>query len=232
MLTSNYFRSDNPEVATLFDGARLYEIQGGRFFTNAVNTLTYGLDLVARYGINLGASGQIRLTGSANFTRNSIEDGDVAGTPPELAAIGESIFDEESEMAFELDYPRQNLSLMPNYDVKNFGVMVRGWRPGEIIGAEVVGFGAGDERVILDGYNRVPATLLMDLKLTYRFDNGFTAAGGTNVFDRRPPLNQTVEYRDRTFNGSFNGNFPYVNQFNNSFGVAGAFYYTRFSYTF
>ena len=234
VLTSNFFRS-NPLVAELFDNAGLYEVQGGRFFTNAINTLTYGLDLVARYGLNLGTKGQLRFTGSANFTRNSIKDGDVVGTPPQLAELEESIFNEESEMAFELSYPRQNLSLMLNYDVKNFGVMLRGWRPGEIIGAETMDFddGKGEQRLILDGYNRVPPTLLMDLELTYRFANGFTfAVGGTNIFDKRPPLNQTVEYRGQTFNGSFNGNFPYVNQFNNSFGVAGAFYYTRFSYTF
>ena len=233
VLTSNFFASSNPQVAQLFDDAGLENIAGGRFFTNAVDTRTYGVDIVARYGLDLGAAGTARFTGSMNFTRNRVIG--ITGTPPELSDLEENIFDEEREMAFELNYPRQNLSLMLNYEVSRFGVMLRGWRPGEVVGAETADLdGDGtSERVILDGYNRVPPTWIADLEVSYGFSSGLTVAlGGTNLFDRRPPKARAVEYQGQTFDSRFNGNFPYVNQFDNSFGVSGGFYYVRANYTF
>lgn len=232
--TSTFFRAQNELVDALFsEFPELDDVAAGTFFTNALDTRSYGFDVVARYGIDLGSAGQARLTSSFNWLRNEIRG--INETPGELSALNETLCDEQCQMAFERELPRTNLSVMLNYRYKGFGLMVTGWRPGEVLDPEVddIDGDGAEERLSLDGYNRVPPTLLLDAEISYRFQQGLTlGVGGNNILDKRPPRTRDVQFNGTTYNSSFNGNFPYVNMFNNSYGISGGFYYVRANYTF
>ena len=71
-LTADYYRikiknrivlSDNftgAAVQALFTNAGLIGVSGGRFFSNAIDTRSNGVDVVANYGVTLGSSSVLR----------------------------------------------------------------------------------------------------------------------------------------------------------------------------
>ncbi|HST44584.1 MAG TPA: TonB-dependent receptor, partial [Luteimonas sp.] len=60
------------------------DVGGGRYFTNAIDTTTDGIDLIATYGFDL-ASGRLAVTGGYNYNKTEIDR--VAPNPPSLVAI-------------------------------------------------------------------------------------------------------------------------------------------------
>jgi iron complex outermembrane receptor protein len=234
--SSTFIRQSGNPIDELFsDFPELNALNAGSFLTNAFDTRAYGIDVVARYGFTLGQYGQVRLSSSFNWREREVVEGSVNELPAALEAQDVGLCGINCRMQFEEGLPQSGLSTTLNYSLGGFSVMLRGWRPGEQVGALTSDLnGDGEQqRVVLDNVNRVPPTLLIDAEVGYDFESGLSLAiGGDNIFDARPPETQQVEHKGTTFDNSYFGNWPNVNQFSNAFGVAGGFYYARIGYSF
>ena len=79
---------------------------GARFFTNAIDTKTIGLDLNVNYRIPLDTAGDLRLSAVYNMTDNDILR--VADTPAPLAGLEQVLFDRIERRRVECGQPRNN----------------------------------------------------------------------------------------------------------------------------
>ena len=87
---------------------------GARYFTNAIDTRTRGVDVVVNYGHRSAVeNGVIRLTGGYNHTKTTVTD--VIPTPPELTGFDEQLFGRAERGRIEEAQPRDNLLLSANY---------------------------------------------------------------------------------------------------------------------
>jgi iron complex outermembrane receptor protein len=206
-------------VRTFLESQGFPGVAGGRFFTNAIDTRTLGLDIVANYGLALGSTSTLRLTGGFNYNVNRVLR--VAPTPPALSAFQETLFDRVERARIEVGQPRDNLYLSGVFNYQDLGITLRTQRFGE-----VTSFGT-DPTGVLD--QTFSAKWITDVGASYTFGGRFTfAAGVDNVFDVYPDENALG---DATTAGTNNfGIFPY-NQIS-PFGFNGAFYYGRLTFGF
>jgi iron complex outermembrane recepter protein len=210
---------NQPAVVTFLTNAGFPNIAGARYFTNAIDTRTLGLDVVANYGLALGASSTLRLTGGFNYNVNRVLR--VAPTPPALSAFQQTLFDRIERARIEVGQPKDNLYLSGVFNYQDLGITLRTQRFGE-----VTSFGT-DPTGLLD--QTFSAKWITDVGASYTFGGRFTfAAGVDNVFDVYPDENALG---DATTAGTNNfGIFPY-NQIS-PFGFNGAFYYGRLTFGF
>jgi iron complex outermembrane recepter protein len=206
-------------IRQLFTDAGFVGVTGGRFFTNAIDTRTKGLDVVLQYQRALGA-GMLRFTGGGNLTETEVLT-DSVQTPPQLQGLGEVLFGRVERGRLERGQPRSSLNLALNYALDRFAVNLNNRRFGE-----VTVFGTAAEGSPNNTDQTFGARWITDLDLSYRLVRGFTvAAGANNLFGVYPEQN----FRSPT--GADNSNagiFPY-NQVS-PFGFNGAFYYVRLSW--
>ncbi|HEX2094702.1 MAG TPA: TonB-dependent receptor [Longimicrobiaceae bacterium] len=215
IVLSGNFLVSNPQIRALFESAGLRGVGGGRFFTNAIDTRTRGVDVVVNYGVRLGESSRLRLTGSYNHNETEITD--IAPTPPQLAGLQETLFDRVERARIEVGQPRDNLGLTLNYSLGGLGVNLHNQRFGEVTQFALAADGSQDQTF--------GAKWITDLELSYRLRNGISLAlGGNNIFDVYPD-----EWKDFDARGPLSnvGIFRYSGI--SPFGFNGAFYYARVS---
>jgi iron complex outermembrane receptor protein len=206
-------------IRQLFVDAGFVGVTGGRFFTNAIDTRTQGLDVVVQYQRALGA-GILRLTGGGNLTETEVLT-DSVETPPQLVGLGETLFGRVERGRLERGQPRSSVNLALNYAVERLTINVNNRRFGEVT---VFGTAPADSPTNTD--QTFGARWITDVDLALRLDRGVTAAvGANNVFGVYPEQN----FRSPT--GADNSNagiFPYNGI--SPFGFNGAFYYVRLSW--
>ncbi len=206
-------------IRTFLESQGFTGVAGGRFFTNAINTRTLGVDVVANYGLALGATSTLRLTAGFNHNVNRVLR--VAPTPAALSAFQETLFDRVERARIEVGQPKDNLYLSGVFNYQDLGITVRTQRFGE-----VTSFGT-DPTGVLD--QTFSAKWITDIGASYTFSERFTfAAGVDNVFDVYPDPNSLGDAANAG-NNNF-GIFPY-NQIS-PFGFNGAFYYGRLTFGF
>jgi iron complex outermembrane receptor protein len=194
-------------------------VAGGRYFTNAIDTRTLGVDVVADYGIAFGESSTLRLTSGYNYTVNRVIR--VSPTPPELSAFQETLFDRVERSRIELGQPRSTFAISGVYNIGDLSVMARTQRFGH-----VTLFGTPTDGSLDQTFR---PKWITDLGASYRFIERLTiAAGVDNIFDVYPDPNNKG---DVTFGGNNNfGIFPYNGI--SPWGFNGAFYYGRLTFGF
>jgi iron complex outermembrane receptor protein len=90
------------------------------FFTNAIDTKTSGLDLVANYrNIELG-TGKLAINLSGNYTIENALDGDVRNIAS-VEAVGQSVFGKTSEALLLTSRPEFKVILGADYEIGKFG---------------------------------------------------------------------------------------------------------------
>ena len=210
-------------------------VAGGRYFTNAIDTRTRGVDVIANYGFDLGRSGLLRLTGGLNINRNAVTS--VKPTPSQLQGVGETLFDRVERARIEVGQPRNNINFSSLYTLDRLTVNARTQRFGQ-----VTLFGTSTDGSLDQVFG---AKWITDLSLAYRILETLNlAVGADNIFDVYPDpnsLGQSV-FPDpancgpngttactQAGNSNF-GIFPY-NQIS-PFGFNGAFYYARLTLGF
>ncbi len=97
-----------------------YNVTSMKFFINAVNTKTSGLDLVANYSNIDFASGKLDINFSANFNKTKI-DGQIA-TPQILASNGYDIFNRKEQSRIISARPDSKVLLGFDYKKNKLGV--------------------------------------------------------------------------------------------------------------
>ncbi len=229
---------------------------GGRFFTNAVDTRTEGVDLTARYLWKTASAGNFTVT--AGYNHNTTKVTRFSDTPAALKTLTLiPLFDLTEKTRMEKGQPRDIVNLSANWDFKRWSVLVREVRYGEVTAAATDNSGWTPARIaaLTPGYDvsfapAVPsinaagqpvptsnlqvfqtfdAKWLTDIDVTFHFTKNFSVSvGANNVFDIYPKKNiaSTIAYQ-----GSDNvGIFPYNGV--SPFGFNGAFYYVKVAYKF
>lgn len=181
-------------------------VSGARYFTNAIDTRTKGIDVVLNYGLDLQNAGLLRFTGGYN--RNKTEVTRVSDTPPQLAAVSTALFDRVQRALFERGQPRNSVRLTLNHAFRNLTTNIHASRFGKF--AVFQGATSGDQDQTFD------AQWVTDIALGYRLRGVSLTVGANNVFDTYP---DTVITANQTrgiymFSGQspagFNGRYGYV----------------------
>ncbi len=198
------FGSTVPEVQALFAP---FGADGGRFFTNAINTTTKGIDLVASYRTAWGKS-KFDITGLANFNQTEVDD--KLNVPAQLAGQEDVYFSPAERGLIERVNPRQKFNLSLQYSVDKFSVMLSNVYFGE---SYRNGFPFGVEQTF-------GGRLVNDLALSYQFSDQLSLTlGSNNLFNQYPDV-QAAE-------NSYFGVFKYAPV---QMGMNGAFYFLRLNY--
>jgi iron complex outermembrane recepter protein len=196
-------------------------VGGARFFTNAINTRTAGIDVVAGYGFGVWKDAQLRLTLGFNNTKTDVTS--VQPTPGVLASFSETLFDRVERTRIEKGQPRNNFILAGiltnrswtfNYRVQQFG--------------EVTAFGTPTDGSLDQTFR---AKWLSDASVSYNWNNTLTLMlGADNLFDVYPDRNNNdgpIATNPNTTNGGNSnfGIFPYNGI--SPFGFNGRYAYFR-----
>jgi iron complex outermembrane receptor protein len=200
------------------------DVNGARYFTNAINTRTQGVDVVGNYAFSLGpAGGQMRLTAGYNHTRNRVTR--VIPNPPQLGALGANLFAREERGRVEIGQPRDNLLASASYELRRLTLVARTQRFGSVTNIQPV-----TNPQIPD--QTFGAKWITDVSASLRVLRSLTATiGADNVGDVYPDRNSDFGNPATGYAG--NGNFG-LNPYNgiSPFGFNGRFAYARVTYTF
>ena len=181
-----------------------------RFFANAANTQTRGIDIVATERLKVGP-GQLTLTAAMNVNRNkvtSINPTTLINDPKNNEGKGGSpdtwfrnIFFDRSQVALlETGQPQNKVNLSASYAVGKFDITLRGVRFGSVtnltsvdpyaVNASGAYYNSQFQRdasgrpYIDQTFNPI---IITDLTLGYRFTKAFyLAVGANNLFDVYP----------------------------------------------
>ena len=181
-----------------------------RFFTNAIDTRTRGVDATASYRVRLASAGDVRLRAAYNNNRTRV--GPIT-TPPQLAAFSSVLFDHIEQNRLECGQPRDNFRLGGNWQRGAFGVNVDEARYGGVCSFATQN-PAEDQHFA--------AKWLTDVEASLRRGRYRLGAGVQNLFDVFPDRNTTVN--------SFNGIQTFPSQ--SPFGFNGRALYARLAWTF
>jgi len=181
-----------------------------RFFTNAIDTRTNGVDVTANYHIALDTAGDVRLRAGYNNTRTKVV-GSIA-TPPQLAGFESVLFDRIEQRRIECGQPKDSLRLGGDWRLRRLGVNVDLARYGEFCSFTL---NPADDQ-------EYGAKWLTDLEASYRVGPYTLGVGVQNLFDVFPDRNTTVN--------SFNGIQTFPSQ--SPFGMNGRTIYGRIGWTF
>ncbi|MGE5715119.1 MAG: TonB-dependent receptor domain-containing protein [Acidobacteriota bacterium] len=227
-LTADYFNiaiRDRIIFSGNFTGTALNPIlqpfgaSGVRFFTNAINTRTDGVELTANYHSDLGSNGILRLQAAWAHAETSVTN--IAPTPPQLAAFQTVLFDRLEVRRLECGQPKDNVRLTSDWSKGPVGVVLSGGRYGSYCGiangTNEAPFGPGTSADQTFG-----GTWLVDAEVSYTMDVLRVAFGAQNLFDTTPDL--TLFVNSNSGINRFPNNSPY--------GYNGRFVYTRLSYRF
>ncbi|MGH8027061.1 MAG: TonB-dependent receptor plug domain-containing protein [Pseudoxanthomonas sp.] len=196
-------------VRTYLNANGFPDVAGGRYFTNALDTTTTGIDVVGTYTWNL-ASSKLDFTTGYNYNKTEIDR--VAPNPAALELIDPTAvrFGRVELGRFEVGAPRDKFFLNSIWTKGGFSIGATATRYGE--------FTIRNANPTLD--QTFSAKWLLDLSLAYKLDNWEFTLGGDNVLN---------EYPDEViFANSTSGQLPWPTQ--SPFGFNGGYLYARVGY--
>jgi iron complex outermembrane recepter protein len=181
-----------------------------RFFTNAIDTRTDGVDATAAYRVGL-AGGDLHLHAGYNHTRTRI-DGPIV-TPPQLAAYSSVLFDHIEQNRLQCGQPDDSVRIGGAWRRRALGVDVNESRYGSV--CSFASQNPADDQAFA-------AKWLTDVEASLQHGAYRVAAGVQNLFDVFPDRNSTVN--------SFNGIQTFPSQ--SPFGFNGRAIYARLAWKF
>ncbi len=185
-----------------------------RFFNNASDTRTRGVDLVANYQWQNLLYGELTTSLAYNFNRNEVTN--VDKNPDILNALGVNLTRLDRREQYGLlagSTPEHKFSLANDYKIGNFGINTNITRYGSFKTFSNAG-SASDQKF--------SAKWLLDLALSYQLKAWKFTLGGDNITNVYP--NKDVYDINKPTGGSLQ-----YSQFS-PFGFNGAFYYGKINY--
>lgn len=194
-----------PELQALF---ATYGAQTGRFFTNAINTTTNGVDFVADYDTNIG-KGNLNISLLYNYNKNKVDD-KLNNVPSIFVGQEDVYYGPQERSLIETNTPKNKGTLALNYTINKFNFLVRNTYFGEVIRN---GFPFG----ISQTHNGKTVT---DLSIAYKVTPKIQfVLGANNLFDVFPDK--------QVYENSYFGVFKYAPV---QMGSTGAYYFGRLSF--
>ncbi|MBY0563305.1 MAG: TonB-dependent receptor [Hyphomonadaceae bacterium] len=207
-LSDRFFGEDLEDFVQGLPGGQ--GVQSVRFFTNAIDTETQGVDLVVTYERPL-FSGDLELSGA--FTYAQTEIANFAPTPQQLLALDPTfrLIGVEEINTIEDAAPETKLVLSAVWSDENWRLLSRVSHYGSTV--RVFNFGGGFEP-----RQEYGGEYQLDAEAEYDFGNGVSVAfGGSNLLDEYPDLSSS--------DINFFGNLPY--DILSPIGVNGRYLYGR-----
>ncbi|NWB22516.1 MULTISPECIES: TonB-dependent receptor plug domain-containing protein [unclassified Pseudomonas] len=212
-LSSNLDLSKNPAALAYLqaNGVGNINYTAVRYFTNATDTTTNGVDLVANYRYQLDNG--VRWNSTVGYNYNHTKVTDVKANPSVLDSLGASLVrvDRRERIGLLGDTtPQHKLSLGNDLSFGNWALHSNLVRYGSFTSYQA------------DPTNdqRFKAAWLLDLSADYKLKNWTFTVGGDNVTDKYPEkLNAYA---------SSGGNLAYSTF--SPYGYSGAFYYGKVAY--
>jgi len=208
----------NTEVQAIFDAAGA---TSARFFVNAIDTKTKGLDVVISHKANL--SDELKLTSdlAANFTETEV---DALNVPAAVVAAGQtgSFFDAQEEAFLTRAIPRTKASLSNNLAFKNWNFLLRNTLFGEVedpddfSGTPTVSQHTVSEDAVYG------SKLVTDLTVSYELNESVNISlGANNLLDVYPDENRP--------GGTSGDQFVYSRR-TSQFGYSGRYLFARINF--
>lgn len=196
-------------VTEFLEGQGIFGVTGGRYFTNAVDTRTRGVDAIGTYTWRLDG-GSVDFTVGYNYNKTDIQR--IAPNPPELTAgdLNLERIGRVEQGRITVGSPRDKFFLGGLWTTGPWSFNATATRYGE--------FTVLNTNPALD--QTFGAKWTLDLSAAYTLDRWQFTIGGDNVLDEYPD-----EFIFATSNG---GQLPYPR--NSPFGFNGAFGYAKVAY--
>ena len=151
-------------IAQFFETQGLAGIGGARYFTNAVDTKTEGIDFNARYVQKMADLGRLTYTGSYNINSTKVvgsryglqADRTVLAANPLLQKFtGSPLFDNAERVRMEKGQPHDSIQLGVLWELKKFSARVGATRFGKVSVAQATGTGWDYNRIqyLTPGYD-------------------------------------------------------------------------------
>ncbi|WP_338366146.1 TonB-dependent receptor [uncultured Pseudoalteromonas sp.] len=203
-------------VVEILQNAGELNTESVRYFTNAIDSRTQGVDIVATYNLDLSDFGDLRLNVAANF--NDTEVTHVDDNPSELNSLGDDyvVFARREVGRFEEGTPDSKWNLSAVWNFNEWQTTLRATRYGEV----------ADISTTADRDEYIDPKWITDLEVAYRPDEYWKfAVGANNLFDQYPQA--TV---DNIGYSNFGQIFPYTPYA--PYGLDGRFLYGNITYSF
>jgi iron complex outermembrane receptor protein len=211
------------QVTQLLDAAGQGDVQAAVFFTNAVNTRTRGIDVVASSDYRVGP-GSLTFSLAGNINETEVRGEPKGSTTLSADVFGATLFNRQEEGRLEWAQPRSKFTLGALYRGGKFGGNLRVTRFGE-----TKSFDPNTEA--LDESFR--AKVVTDLSLNYQVNRVLqVTVGANNLFDVYPDPLRVTQYPEArnpvsVDNSSF-GRFVYSRNVS-QFGFNGGYYFISLS---
>ncbi|KOP37107.1 TonB-dependent receptor [Flavobacterium sp. WLB] len=195
-----------PELRNLF---AQYGAQTGRFFTNAINTTTNGIDVVIDYDLNAGR-GKLNLSLLYNYNNNQV-DNQLNNIPSIFIGQEDVYYGPQERSLIESNTPKHKGTFAVNYNIDKWNFLLRNTYFGEVVRD---GFPFG-------GIQRHNGKVVTDLTIAYKITPKLQfALGANNLFDVFPDK--------QIYENSYFGVFKYAPV---QMGTTGAYYFGRMSFS-
>ena len=217
IVLSGAFRKANPDVAAiLVDYPNIDLVQ---FYTNAINTRTYGIDVVLNGNWNINKT-KLGLTLAANFNSNTIFGGiKTTDKISDSSRYANTLFGIEERTALDIGQPGEKIILSVTINKGKFGFALRNTFFGKTALATIV---TNPTDTLYEFFS---SKILTDISISYTPKLWLTiTAGANNVFDVYPDRLQN--YRNTGEGGSIysNGASP--------FGYNGGYFFVSMALVF
>lgn len=210
IVISGQLDATSPALAPVFQGSGIAQVQ---FFSNALDTRTRGIDLVAAYRQSYSRDQELNL--SASMMLNSTKVRGSVRTPAELASLSSGLIDRVMIGLIEVAQPRSKAIVSASYRYKKIEGTLRATRFGEVTAVQT--------SPELDQTFR--AKIVSDASLAYSFTPRINLLiGANNLFNVYP---DKIDFPSLTASGQT----PYT-RFTSQFGFLGAYYFTALKYNF
>lgn len=248
-LSSNYVdASGSSRLRDYLASIGIPGVTSVRYFTNAIDTRTQGVDVTAAYTRALGEWGTLRLT--AAYNHNQVRLRRVGTTPAQITALGITtpLFDVNERVRIEHGQPRDKVALGANLKVGVVTFDVRATRYGRVEQVALTNQSAANVALIAQGstpfrtvatqsgtagnvdvIQRLEPRWVTDFSFTGQVTPSITATFGANNLFNVYPTRNIASTPQLTGADTF-GAFPY-SEFS-PFGFSGAFYYARLGFSF
>jgi len=199
-----------PAVSAILTASGFDPNMSVQYYTNAVDTRSRGVDVVAEYTQDWQDAGVVRWGLAYAWNKTTITR--LKGTPAALSNLGYELFDRQKRGDLTVGTPRDKVILSANWLVSDFDINLRVTRYGKYSEISTV---ASNDR----SYS---AKWITDLDIAYALDASTSLAiGANNLFDVYPDKIGPVTTTGILQYGSFS-----------PFGITGGFYYARLTHRF